>query len=210
MQLLIDLIDAAIWPVLIGGALFYFRADIKALFPRIRQFGMSGVTVDAPPQQPQAITPTETPSSIALFSEYVAPELLKLSRDAIAHTVPPTMTDTDAAKKDFYLNAAATLNVLLNFERNYRIIFGSQIALLKTTNEQMSLSENNARILYDNAARAFPEPYAQAEITFDKWLNFPIGTGLLTREGDKLQLSPFGRGFLRYMVEYRLSENKGL
>ena len=210
MQSIVALIGALAWPVLIGWALWYFRADIRALFPRIRQFGMSGVSVDPLPQQPQAVTPPEAPSSQGIFSEFIASEILKPATETIVQTIPSSVPNTDAARRDFFLHAAATLNVLLAFERTYRAIFGSQIALLKTINEQMSLSVNNARILYDSTARSFPEPYTQAEITFDKWLGFLIGTGLVTREGDKLQLTPFGRGFLRYMVEYRLSENKGL
>jgi hypothetical protein len=201
----VALVQALAWPVVLLAALCFFRAEIKAIFPRVRQLGWSGLTVDSAPAQTSVIAgAANAPSIDTYFTPFVPSDVLKMAADSIRATLPKDVPDPT----EFYLHASAALYVQLNHERCYRFIFGSQIVLLKRVNEIANFPVAGAITIYDDARRLYEEVYATWAITFESWLNFPLNAGLINRNGDLLNVTPQGKNLLRYMVDYRMAENK--
>ena len=70
-----------------------------------------------------------------------------------------------------------------------------------------------AQKIYDEAKSAFPEIYRN--ITFEQWITQPVmqpserlPSGLCTVGDAKYVLTPYGRGFLKYIVDRQLTPNK--
>jgi len=85
------------------------------------------------------------------------------------------------------------------WERIYLLIFGSQIRLLQNLNQSPGgLAEPDAREMYRSGATQQPELY-QA-VPFESWMTFLETTGLVSRNGDRYIITPYGRGFLKYLV----------
>ena len=60
-----------------------------------------------------------------------------------------------------------------------------------------------AQKIYDEAKSAFPEIYRN--ITFEQWITFLVASGLCTVGDAKYVLTPYGRGFLKYIVDRQLT-----
>jgi hypothetical protein len=133
---------------------------------------------------------------------------VKIIRDDLTKDVGPDPKNQVEALT--YLSAG--LNVQLTHERNYNAIFGSQLQLLEQMNPAIGVPPSVPRQIYDAAKAAFPEMYR--DYTFDQWIAFLQNGGLITVGGHSLStlgnyvLTPYGRGFLKYIVDRRLSVNK--
>ena len=125
-------------------------------------------------------------------------------------TAFPGAQDTQIA---WALRVAAQATVERNHEQTYRIIFGSQILVLKEINIRGHITVAQAKQIYDMAAKAFPEVYAT--FTVDGWGSFLIEQGLVVVNGDHalddshVILTPVGKDFLFFLTGRGLPENKG-
>jgi hypothetical protein len=85
------------------------------------------------------------------------------------------------------------------WERIYLLIFGSQMRLLQILNQTPGgLPEHDIRSVYEAGASDHRDLYKA--ITFESWMSFVETTGLISRGGEKLLITPYGRGFLKYLV----------
>jgi len=102
---------------------------------------------------------------------------------------------------------SASCNVALAHERNYSAIFGSQLQLLAQMNVDLGVLPSVARQIYDAAKSANPEVYRA--YPFEQWIAFLQNGGLITRAPNgNYVLTPYGRGFLKYILDRHLSVNK--
>lgn len=103
----------------------------------------------------------------------------------------------------------ATTLLLVTFEEFYRIIFGSQIFLLKTANE------NRAPGLHDKFVQDHFSQVRQLFVpTFDQWkvedyVHFLLTSGLLLKDGDFYQITNLGVDFLEWITKIGAPEKKG-
>jgi len=86
----------------------------------------------------------------------------------------------------------------------YNRIFGSQIVGLRRLSEMGTTTVEAARQFFVPYAEAHPEVYAT--YGFEGWLGFLVSSFLVTRTGEALQITEFGRDFLRYLNDARLIE----
>ena len=90
--------------------------------------------------------------------------------------------------------------------RNYRTIFGSQIHALKHLNDFGPADEGALRPYYEAARAKWADIYKN--FSFEVWLQFLIGSGLLERVDGKLRITIVGNDFLQYLPLYHMTENK--
>jgi hypothetical protein len=105
-------------------------------------------------------------------------------------------------REKFLLRIASAFSFALQFERTYNLIFGSQLALLQQLNTMVPLGTptGEARRFFEVARGAFPDLYKT--YSFDQWLAFLLGQGLLLRHSDdRVVLTVVGREFLKYLVD---------
>jgi hypothetical protein len=103
--------------------------------------------------------------------------------------------------------ALASTNIQLVHEKNYNLIFGSQITLLAQMNTDAGVPPDTARSIYDTAKSAFPDLYRT--YSYEQWIGFVQGSGLCTvAPSGNYVLTAFGRGFLKYILDRHLPVNK--
>jgi hypothetical protein len=191
-----------------------FRKQIRALIDRTISISASvgGITASAPPApQPVLTNPTAAPSlSSPDFARQVAanvdPYVLDQRINAIcaefdSHGIKP------GQREDALIQLLAGALTREAWERIYLFIFGAQLRLLNRLNETPGgLTEADIQHVYSTAAAQHPEMYQP--LTFETWMAFVEQTGLVTRNGDRYLIAPYGRGFLKYLVAQGLTSDR--
>ena len=83
-------------------------------------------------------------------------------------------------------------------EITYRLIFGSQIAVLQLLNQQGPQSEETIRPFFDSAKARSPKFYG--EYSFENWIGFLIREGAVLKEEGLYKITVYGSEFLAWMV----------
>jgi hypothetical protein len=104
--------------------------------------------------------------------------------------------------------------VLWELQSIYQVIFGSQIALLRAVNAFPAARDDVAAAYAETAGR-FPEFYEHYPL--DAWLGYVLSQGLIEAKQEdglddqaaavtRFHITPKGRTFLRYLVNYGKSD----
>lgn len=122
------------------------------------------------------------------------------------------------AHRRFDLNKQETAEVLVRnlafnqalatFEKAYRLIFGSQISLLKSLNAGRAQSDEEMRRSYSRARAKFAKFYST--YSYESWRDFLVGQDLIALDpaNDLYGISDNGREFLQWLTGQGLSEKK--
>jgi hypothetical protein len=199
LKLLVDLAKAIAWPSAIFALGFMFRSDVRALFPRLKKAGPTGLEFD-PARQLLAATSRELK---------VLPGFPDRS-PAIAKSETELHTDLeliDPEKRiDLLIRHLAVARLARNFEQMHRTLFGSQIRALRALQQADGGKTSRAESMayFDQVKAQFPEFYEKN--TFDEWIRYPITAGLIKLEADQVVISELGRELLNYVDAVGLSE----
>jgi hypothetical protein len=122
----------------------------------------------------------------------------------------PGAQDTQMA---WALRVAAQATIERNHEQIYRIIFGSQIFVLKEINVRGALTVGEAKRVYEMAKQNYPQIYEN--YPFEAWGGYVIDQGLVALDSEhvtddtRIVLTPAGKDFLFFLTGRGLPENKG-
>jgi hypothetical protein len=190
------------WPaaVLILGLvfLFLFKKPIDRLLDRTERIGKEGIQA-VTRRQEEAIADSTTKKAdefMKLFDNALLvqrEEALKAQLEAVLGKDP-----TDRERVLVRLLAANT--IAEEFERNYYLIFGSQIAALVQLNTAGAVGIEMPQIeaIFSQAAQRHPDIYKDAQIA--DWLSFLLRTHLVHIEVNKAYITPVGKEFLKYLI----------
>jgi len=109
-------------------------------------------------------------------------------------------------QNNLLLRALAETRIRAGHEAIYNRIFGSQLEAMKTLDTRGSATVADAKQYYDSLIPRFPNMYPG--YSFESWLGFMVGVGLVSREGERLTPTFYGHDFLVYLTENRLSGEK--
>jgi len=196
-----DIIAAINWPgvtLLLGGlALIIFRAQIRLLLNRTKKLSPGGLeTYDTQ----QKGTSTDTKAEVDKFmSSYDNPVLLE-QEAAIRTDLTNRNLIGSPENEKVLVRALAATQIVLHFERAYQSIWASQIMILIYLNSQSEGANNNeVKKYYDGARERFPDMYKT--YTFENYMAFLESFLLVTRTGDKWNITKGGREFLKFMID---------
>jgi hypothetical protein len=191
------------WPIAAVIIAAVYKAEFRLLLPRLRRAGPTGVEFDPAGQQQAAQAATvannPAPGQLREFPGMVrTPAIERLERQL--HTQLSAITNlSEDEKRDLLVRILAQAQLEAAFERIYNIIFGSQIAFLRRLNgPALRLSVEDAHSFFEPYARQFPQIYAN--FTFNQWLDFLKNVGLVTQNGDLIEITDLGRDFLVYIT----------
>jgi hypothetical protein len=192
--------DVIVWPLvvlLLGfGFMFLFKRPIAGLLDRTKRVSKSGLETFENPQVPAPHTPDPLTEFMGSFDN---PLLRQQETDIDRDLQNRGFTETNAIIKALTRSLAGT-QILAAFERVQNIIWASQISLLTVLNGLPNgMTEDEARPFYDNAAAGFPVLYEH--YTFDNWLAFLESQMLIERRSGRINISLFGREFLKWRVD---------
>lgn len=209
VKTILDPLAAASWPIAIGIVAWAFRGPITAMIGRVRQVSGFGGTAEF-------VAPDATHQLSA-----DAKEIASLPA-ATGMTMPPTDAVYDAldsqlqtfldqnvhgdlhSKLAWAIRARSISEANRLHEGQYRLIFGSQIVALKGLNVVSPAPLSDFEKLFETAVANPANEAIHKDRTFDQWLQFLLNSGYVARvEGSSpalLQITPFGRQFLQWMV----------
>jgi hypothetical protein len=186
------------WVAVVAIAfLVLFRSPIIDFLRRVTGISREGITAGPPEQR----TPT------AVDSRTAADQLLShLDNEYVRSRVEQIQTELDAAgigadlreKVRVLERYTAAAVVIANFERINGLIYGSQLGILSYLNSRASATRDQIRPYYEEAAKQ--HPFLYAPYSFDDYMGFLIGQGLILQQGDSFLITVKGRAFLSYLV----------
>ena len=117
--------------------------------------------------------------------------------------------DFDASETtDILIRNLAFVQALAAAERTYRLIFGSQLSLLRALNVGRPKTDSEMRPFYERAKKKNPKFYGL--YPYEDWRDFLRGQSLITHDKDLdvYGISKLGRSFLEWIASQGLSEEK--
>lgn len=199
LQILFDLIKGTIWPISIIFLILIFKNDIRLLLPRLRKFGVQGVEVDPVDNQRRAEPDIgSTRNSKAIISNNT-PVI-----SAVESRILKNLEQFDKSDHESILvRALAEEQLVSTFERINRLIFGSQLLMLRRLNDQNSMLITEAEQIYETEAKMkYNEEYKDQ--TFQNWLDFLLKMELIYIRDDKLYITIYGIEMLAYYTRHRM------
>lgn len=205
-----SLIVAISWPhiTLIFGVifLFLFRSQIGIAIAKIRSVTKSGVIMDvelAPQTQDKKNT------NILPHIEIEKTVLLEEVERAIFSDLESRGLDHESDTTKVLVRNLAVVNINLEHEQTYYLIFGSQIALLKALNEVSGSgrSEDYVTAFYSTVKEKFKEEFSSWNL--DTYLTFLRDKSLITYENSNWHISNKGQDFLIWLAKNGKRESKG-
>lgn len=185
--------------VLILGlvALFMFRNEIAGMLNRTRSIGNGAVRID--PAQQGAVVEKDPQIEAEKLIREVHSDLIQEAEEHLTKELNKRGLSGDPALRVAIRYASANW-IMLDFERIYRLIWGSQLNLLSYLNTQRQGHPREAfRLFYTPAANLYPEAYEH--MSYDQWLAFLLDNLLLREDDRQLRITVKGCEFLTHLAK---------
>lgn len=138
--------------------------------------------------------------------------LEQASLERVLHFVLRTKDEIpEDLRVDFLIRLLAEAQISLEFEKIYRIIYGSQLRGLRRLRELQTISVGDARQYFHSVVSENADFYTDS--SFEPWLDFLIRAGLIIKFGPhlnsdaaQLKVTSFGDDFLHYIFERRYTD----
>lgn len=200
------------WPqlclIIVLLFIYFFRKNISNLLDRVIHIGATGVdfqqsTINPPPDLSEEINKPKTNDSQI--------EQMKTIQESIQfinnYLDEKYQNDPDKAK-NLLISELATAYFNFRCQSVYNLIFGSQIQLLKSlnNNRDTGLSKAQANEHYNVIINNYPTPLSKWNI--DNYLHFLTQSKLITLENESYKITHFGVDFLIWLLWSGLPDNK--
>jgi hypothetical protein len=201
-------LDAVKWPVVFLAValvvIFLFRAQLATFLSRVTSIGKGGLKIE--PVTGQQTQPDRSKQAQELMRALDSAALLEQERVIKADLEKRGLEHTGETI-EVLVRHLASFQLAVVFEEIYRLIFGSQIYVLKRANESRILSRASVEEHFRNTQTLFP---GLADWDVDHYMSFLLTRGLLQRVGEDYAITPFGTEFLGWMVRIGAGEFKPL
>ncbi len=214
-----ELPSAFYWAIAILIFLIFFsllfRQSIIRLIERTKKVGKGGAKFAMSQSDPkQEISmdkksneKKETPLIQGL--QLCDAETKQKFNDIVIRETDLSNQSTDEEKIDILVQYSTALSIFVQLERIYHIIYGSQIKLLQNLNYVGIRPKSDYSIYFADLVKNNPDWFK--EVSFEQYLGYLIGNNLINEDKDgNISITVFGRDFLKYIVQYGLSDFKEL
>jgi hypothetical protein len=215
-KIVLDPIAQSSWPISILAGLWIFRGGLKGLISRVHTVRGAGVEVivnAVENQQAKALTTEERAQATIgnIGDGYPGNDEILDRMDEHFRSMLDQNVGDDIQKKLAWairLRSASEANRI--HETNYRLMFGSQLKVLRDLNVQIRARLRSFEPLFLSAkSDPITSPF-HADRSFEQWMQFLIDIGyvqyVITSVPEEIELTPFGRNFLVWMASWRASE----
>lgn len=211
VKTVLDPLSNASWPIAVGVIAWVFREPVKGMIGRVRQLSGFGGTADFTASDAishrQSAEGSVTASLPALADTNNLPPsdpVFDILDGQLATVLEQHVQGDANVKLAWAIRQRSVSEANRIHETNYRLIFGSQIHALKTLNVVGIGAVSEFEAFYESV-RANPTWEAMhKDRTFDQWGQFLIDAAyVMVVEGSNpsaVQITPFGRQFLQWMV----------
>lgn len=200
--------DALIWPAvaLVLGlvALLLFRPAIDKKIAGITRAGKDGVSFERPQEggEPQ---PPLLPF-VEIMKMPISPSALDREK-TIEQQLQSFGLKTEGEKISVLTRVLASTRVELEFNNIAHIIFGSQVTLLvHIAGTKNGVTRQEAEGIFEQAQRTYPDLHGHRK--FEEWFSYLNVSNLITFSEDRIDISQFGKDFLKHLVDSRMAYNR--
>ena len=203
------------WPgvvlVCFGIIIFLFRQQVGAFLNRVDSVGKDGLKASSP-TQPEQQAKQEVQQAknknVQELTQAFSSVPVRERENLIKAELQARHLDYTGDTIDVLVTHLAHTQIALTFEQIYKIIFGSQLYILKQVNMKGMLTEAELVAHFEHVKKLFPP-------TFDTWttesyVSYLINSGLLKKEGNTFVLTSLGFEFLPWVVRRGYSETPPL
>jgi len=192
-RITVDLVTGIAWPVAVGCLLSFFlykyRVEVGGLLRRVRAVSMPFALVTADQEAPEDV-------------EKAVGELSKTTGEKGAGQA------SKASTREEWERRAMDYRTALMYEQAYRVIFGTQLELLRFLNlNQAGLSADELDYFYQmhlTTTRSAAPSAGSYYIPREQFLGFLTGWGLVQVTDNRYAITDFGQGFLEYLTRARI------
>lgn len=196
------ILENVLWPIIVFFAIVCFRKPLSDLITRIQKVKFGGVDVDTSTKQ----QPVEIDSSNIQQVTEIRESTNPIQTDRLKKVAEMIDGKPEGEKTYFSSWIIADLNQKLYFEKIYRIIFSSQISILKSINSFGSagvtadIRQSHFNAVMTNSPSAVP-------FNIEQYFDFLISTGFIEKTDDgNTRITEEGQDFLIWMVSDQLPE----
>lgn len=209
---MVDIIKIVVWPLVVVVCFIFacicFRKQIALLLNRTTSVGKDGLKTSLPAVQSSQEIDKVKQAQEELLVDALASPTLKTREDLIRKELKEKGLDDTGDTAKVLIRYFAIAQLVGNFEEVYRIIYGSQISLLKVANENRVKG-----ITVDFVKTRFVSFQQMFAPTFEKWdvdtyMQYPLSAELIVKDFQVYKITQFGVEFLEWLVKTGLSENK--
>jgi hypothetical protein len=231
-----EFVRIIVWPaailLFIWTVLLLFRKEIRELLGRTKDFkaGTGGFEFSAAGIASQAeAKPPEIGLGEALTVTHnlqgphteLTPEQAKRLEEIRTINVVPIVKEQESLIRaeieqlkispeelpNILISQLARFQIEQRFETAYRIIFGTQIQILKNLNLYGATSRTQLLAVYEEATNNYPSFYSS--YPFEQYIMFLTGSSLIIEVGtDQFSITIAGKEFLKWMVENGVTDAK--
>ncbi len=189
------------WPtavlIIAIAALFVFRQPIAGWLGRIGGVKIGSLRVGAIATSPQVGDSPRTASTEELLRAFDS-VVMRNCEDKIRQDLADRGLGDQSDTVRVLIRHLAATQIALSLERIDRLIFGSQLMLLQFLNTLQGASHEQAKLIYGEVASTHSEFYDT--YSYEDWLGFLVGAGLISNDGDEISITQVGREFLSYLT----------
>ncbi|MFH1778107.1 MAG: hypothetical protein ABH952_11180 [Candidatus Omnitrophota bacterium] len=200
--------DFLIWPavVLILGfvAMLLFKPAIDKKIAGITNATKEGVSFEHS-QKGREEQPALLPF-VEIMKQPISASALEREQ-TIEQQLRDVGLKTDVEKVSVLARVLANTRVELEFNNIAYIIFGSQLSLLvEIIGTKNGISKQHAESIFEHAQKSFPDLHGSRK--FEEWIAYLQSSNLLIFNEDRIDISQFGKDFLKHLVDSRMAHNR--
>jgi hypothetical protein len=213
-QEITSIIQVLAWPIVVLTIFLNLKTPLINIINRIKKIGYkdTGIEMHISNKQGESKSPidnlTDGKSDIELDSilNLFAPETLDFSKFTVTKQSNLEALDTQEDREKVLLSYSQIIFLFMHFNKIYYNIFGSQIRILQRLSSSIIESRITLLSFYNDAKSAFPKVFEN--YPYDTYLNYLLLNNLITEQGSTIVITPFGKDFLKYLIDSSYSLEK--
>ncbi|MFC4725892.1 winged helix-turn-helix domain-containing protein [Glycocaulis abyssi] len=188
LQIISDIIVAAMWPALIAFLVVIFRTEIIDLLSRIKKAGFNGVELN--PQNPKGavgVSPLSSTGGNLLVEKGLEPWTDEVK----------AWKENNCPDDDVMVQAIASANRRAFSEYIFRLIFGTQIEAISLLVEAPRSEQDLMQLFHKHQKLAGGLTFSNV----NQWLNFLMVNDLITFSDGKYKIQKKGKSFYDLLIK---------
>jgi len=196
-----------IWPgvVLVLGIFLIsiLRKPLSRLIDRVTHIDKTGIRAAAQDAAAAKVEQRQLIPSRDLMEVGFTP-VIRDQENLLRNYLANIQFDTADEREALLLRALARSQVNAQFDRTNMLVYGSQLELLvDASSRPAGISEQELRAKFDQVKAT--DPVFHEQTTLDSYRGFLLNSGVFLLEGDRLKITPFGKEFLKFLVDNGLT-----
>jgi len=205
--LISKIVEHSAWPISVLVMCWILKTPLQDLLNRLNKAKHKNTEFNFGSVEQRVPTGVEGKLNVANALPQDPLGLVSEAEQKIYESLQQLNIDGDAEKVKVLARHHANLQIRSGYAEIYYLIFGSQISILRALNVQNDPVEIDFfRSFYEAAKQESSDFYTS--YSFEKYVNFLKTAGVINTKEGKYFITVLGRGFLAFLTESGINENR--